>query len=115
MARISKTNIAQLQNFLVNWFETNGRKFPWRKKRLTNYQIVIAEVLLQRTKAETISTFYSKFITDFPNWKSLSRSNTKTIEKYLHPVGLYRQRSKRLKSLATEMEKRNGRFPTNRQ
>lgn len=114
MARTTNQNILDLQKFLLDWFETNGRKFPWRKRKLTNYQIIIAETLLQRTKAETVSTFYTKFISDFPNWKSLATANTKRIEKYLQPIGLYRQRAKRLKSLAIEMEKRNGKLPTDR-
>ncbi len=36
------------------------------------------------------------------------------MENYLKPVGLYRQRSKRLMSLAKEMVKRNGRLPKDR-
>lgn len=114
MARITNQNIHDLQKFLLNWFEKNGRKFPWRKNNLTNYQIIIAETLLQRTKAETVSVFYSKFIFNFPNWKSLSTANINTIENYLRPIGLYRQRAKRLKSLSIEMQKRKGKLPKDR-
>ena len=114
MARPTSKNINELQKYLLEWYEKNGRKFPWRKRNLTNYQIVIAETLLQRTKAETVSSFYQKFINDFPNWKSLATVNIKAIEKYLRPIGLYRQRAKRFKSLAIEMQKRNGKFPAER-
>ncbi len=114
MARPTSKNIIELQKYLLEWYEKNGRKFPWRKRSLTNYQIVIAETLLQRTKAETVSSFYLKFINDFPNWRSLAVANTKTIEKYLRPIGLYTQRASRLKSLAVEMQKRNGKFPEER-
>ena len=114
MARITRKNIAELQGKLLAWYKVNGRKFPWRNKGLTNYQIVIAETLLQRTKAETVSKFYIQFIKDFPNWQSLANANTREIEHYLKPIGLYRQRSKRLKSLAIEMVKRNGRLPKDR-
>lgn len=102
------------QRRILAWYKLNGRKFLWRKKGLTNYQYVIAEVLLQRTKAETIAKFYPQFLKDFPNWKSLADADVKKIEKYLIPVGLYRQRSKRLKGLAEEMVRRNGRLPKNR-
>ncbi len=75
---------------------------------------MIAEVLLQRTKADTVARFYVQFIKDYPNWKSLADADVKDIETYLVPIGLYRQRSVRLQNLAKEMVKRNGRLPRNR-
>jgi A/G-specific adenine glycosylase len=111
---ISKRKIKFFQQQLLNWYATNGRKFYWRKKGLTNYQYIIAEVLLQRTKAETVAKFYPKFIVEFPYWKSLAEADVKRIEEYLKPVGLYTQRSVRLKNLAIEMVKRNGRLPRER-
>ncbi|MBB1283225.1 hypothetical protein HRH25_02485 [Flavisolibacter sp. BT320] len=102
------------QEELLIWYKKNGRKFYWRKKGLTHYQYVIAEVLLQRTRAETVAKFYPDFIVEFPNWQSLADADLKGIEDYLKPIGLYRQRSSRLKNLATEMVKRNGRLPKDR-
>lgn len=112
--RISKKKIEVFQERILEWYLKKGRKFPWRKKGLTHYQYVIAEVLLQRTKAETVSKFYSQFIKDFPNWTILAEAVTAIIEQYLKPIGLYRQRAKRLHSLAVEMVKRKGKFPRDR-
>lgn len=103
------------QEELLKWYKANGRKFLWRKKGLTHYQYIIAEVLLQRTKAETVAKFYPSFIKDFPNWKALANADIQKLEDYLKPVGLYRQRSKRLILLAKEMVKRNGRLPNERE
>jgi A/G-specific adenine glycosylase len=115
MADVSKEKIKFFQKRLLKWYELNGRKFYWRKNGLSNYQLVIAEVLLQRTKAETVANFYPDFIIEFPNWKSLAEANLQRIEDYLKPIGLYRQRSVRLKNLAIEMVKRNGRLPKDRE
>jgi len=112
--KISKKKIEFFQLKILEWYAENGRFFPWRRKGLTHYQYVIAEVLLQRTKAETISKFYPYFIKEFPNWKALANADVRSIEKYLIPVGLYRQRSKRLMGLAKEMVRRNGRLPKDR-
>lgn len=108
-------NIDFFQERILNWYHKNGRTFPWRKKGLTHYQYVIAEVLLQRTKAEAVAKFFPTFIKDFPNWKALAFADIKRIEEYLKPVGLYRQRSKRLMALAQEMVKRNSKLPKDRQ
>jgi len=111
---ISKKKIEFFQGRILEWYAANGRSFPWRKKGLTHYDYVIAEVLLQRTKAETIAKFYPNFLKDFPNWKSLANADIQKLEDYLKPVGLYRQRSKRLMSLAQEMVKRNSKLPRDR-
>ena len=115
MAKPTQKNIKYFQEIILSWYNEYGRHFPWRNKGLTHYQLVIAETLLQRTKAETVSKFYKQFIKDFPNWKSLAAADTLVIEKYLVPIGLYRQRSKRLKGLALEMVKRQGKLPRDRE
>ncbi|NOT52286.1 MAG: hypothetical protein HOP10_13525 [Chitinophagaceae bacterium] len=115
MATVTAKNITKFQQTLLNWYDTDGRHFPWRNKRLTQYQIIIAETLLQRTKAETVSKFYTQFIKDFPNWTNLAQADTAAIELYLKPIGLYRQRAKRLKNLALEMVKRKGKLPHDRE
>lgn len=109
-----ESNIADFQEQLLSWYLINGRVFPWRKPGLSKYKLIIAEVLLQRTKAETISKFYDGFILKFPSWRSLVDAGPDRIGDYLKPVGLYQQRSKRLHALAVEMVKRNGILPKDR-
>jgi len=113
--RIRKSKIEFFQKNILKWFDENGRDFPWRKKSLTSYQKVIAEVLLQRTKAETIAKFYNFFLDKYPSWESLNRTRTKTLEKVLTPIGLYKQRSLLLKKFAKEMVKLNNRLPKRRE
>jgi A/G-specific adenine glycosylase len=114
LIEIAQEKIEFFRKNLLGWYRKNGRKFPWRKKGLSHYEYVIAEVLLQRTKAETVSKFYLAFMKNFPNWEALNNANIKDLEQFLQPVGLYRQRSKRLMSLAAEMVKRNGVLPEDR-
>ncbi len=112
--RVSKKKIAFFQEKILQWYKENGRTFLWREEGLTSYQYIIAEVLLQRTKAETIAKFYPLFLAEFPNWEALAEAEPGRVEEYLRPVGLYRQRAKRSISLANEMVKRKGVLPTNR-
>jgi A/G-specific DNA glycosylase len=112
---ISKRNIVFFQNRILTWFEISGRHyFPWRQKGLSEFQIIIAEVLLQRTKAETVEKFYLQFIADFPHWKALALAEVSVLEERLKPIGLYRQRATRIKGLATEMVRVNGQIPAER-
>lgn len=109
--RINKRSISYFQEEILTWYQSNGRKFPWRKSKLTQYELIISEVLLQRTKAETIAKFYDKFLKRYPNWESLYKTRTATLEKVLTPIGLFRQRAASLKKLAKEMSMRKGRLP----
>ncbi|WP_332732638.1 hypothetical protein [Flavihumibacter sp.] len=106
--------VAILQFELLKWFSQYGRSFLWREKGLSDYQYIIAEVLLQRTRAETISKFYPSFISTFPSWYSLASARLEDIEESLRPIGLYRQRAARLQKLANEMVSRKGILPKNR-
>jgi A/G-specific adenine glycosylase len=78
-----------LQNELIKWYELNHRKFPWRSKLMNSYKYIIAEVLLQRTKAETVAKFFNGFIQKYPNWESINCATINSIENYLKPIGLY--------------------------
>jgi A/G-specific adenine glycosylase len=111
----SHEKIKLFQDKLLFWFKINGRHhLPWRKEGLSSYEIIIAEILLQRTKAETIDKFYEKFLQLFNNWTMIGNANIEIIENALKPIGLYRQRAKRLKDLALEMIRRNGILPNER-
>ena len=113
--RINELKAKWFQTRLIHWFKLNCRKFPWRKKSASKYQLIIAEVLLQRTQAETVSRFYPRFIKKFPSWKVLARAKKKDLQNFLKPIGLWRQRANAIKNLSTEMAKRNGRFPKTRE
>lgn len=113
-AHISPAAIALFQSVLLRLFPLGGRAFPWREPGLSDYELVIAEVLLQRTKAGTVAKYYVPFITRFPGWHFLAGVERTTLEDYLRPLGLATQRAQRLQSLASEMVARNGKLPTDR-
>ena len=107
--------IKYFQQKLINWYYSEGRHFPWRNKSISNYQKIVAEVLLQRTKAETIAKFYPVFIERFPSWKSIANVEREKLENVLKPIGLYKQKANRLHKLAKVMTKRGGRIPYDRE
>ena len=112
--KICNAEIKFFQGKLLEWFIDNGRNFPWRKKSASNYIIIISEVLLQRTKAETVAKFLPYFIKKYPSWKQLSYASEKDLQELLKPLGLFKQRGSRLYKLAQEMNSRKGRFPNSR-
>lgn len=112
--KIQDEKIKFFQEQLLLWFKTSGREFPWRDPSLNTYQIIISEILLQRTKAETVSKFYQNFLITFPDWENLANADLKSIEEFLKPIGLFRQRAARLHKLAVYMVEKMGILPSER-
>lgn len=107
--------LSRFRKKTLRWYKDHGRDFPWRKSATTKYQYIIAEILLQRTRADTVAIFFPDFIQDFPSWKKLSIVNLDQLRVYLQPIGLWRRKASSIKALANEMTKRNGRFPKRRE
>lgn len=104
-----------MRRALLRWYAEKGRDFPWRIERNNLYHLVVAEFLLQRTRAETVSAFFDVFMTRFPSWKALADASAEDIGKFLRPIGLWRRRSESLSALAKAIAARNGHFPSSRE
>jgi A/G-specific adenine glycosylase len=111
---IYETDIEFVQDNLLDWYKDYGRTFPWRNKSATNYELIISEVFLQRTKAETVSKFLPSFLKQYPSWKQLGEATEVELQEIIKPLGLYKQRGSRLYKLSQELKKRKGRFPKER-
>lgn len=96
---------------LLAWFETHRREFPWRRNDVSNFEAIFSEILLQRTKAETVARFYPTFFTVFPGWNELSEASLEELETLLKPLGLSKHRAVRIFKIASEYKRRNGVLP----
>jgi adenine-specific DNA glycosylase len=54
--------ILWLRRRLLFWFARNARSFPWREPGRSPYEVVVAEILLQRTTAAGVAGAYSGFV-----------------------------------------------------
>ncbi len=107
-------DVREFQGLILKWAEQNGRTFPWRRTGESKYRLAVTELLLQRTKAETVANYYAAFFSQFPNWRILAETSEKTIGESLKPLGLWHRRAPILQKLAAVMVVRNGRFPIER-
>jgi A/G-specific adenine glycosylase len=107
--------VRAFRRLILAWFLVKGRKFPWRSKSASRYALVVSEVLLQRTRAETVASFFPKFVARFPSWNSLAQATNRNLQMFLKPIGLWRRRAASLTSLAREISQRHGRIPRRRE
>jgi len=98
-------------NKLFDWYEENKRDFPWRKTS-DPYEVLIAEILLQRTRAKNVVPVYENFLEKYPTVGELSEADTDNIENTIESLGLYEPRAKRLKNIARKIsEEHEGEVP----
>jgi len=90
---------------LINWCSANDRKFPWRIENPRLYETLVTEILLWKTRAETVSKFYYTFFLEYPEVQSLKAASTKELKKKLKPLGLYNRRANLLKKIADNISK----------
>ncbi len=112
--RVNKSKISDFQICIIGWYGKYGRHFPWRKKSTSNYRKIIVEVLLQRTRAETVAAFFPAFVQAFPSWTSLASASETDLQQFLKPIGLWRRRAISLIAFSQAMAIRRGRFPRTR-
>jgi A/G-specific adenine glycosylase len=111
---VRPADIQLFRKTLIRWYAKAGRQFPWRRARAPRFHQVVSEVLLQRTRAETVAAFWPAFLSRFPSWSSLAAASIDDVQSLLKPIGLSAQRAPRLKALATAIAATNGRFPPTR-
>lgn len=87
---------------LLEWYFTQDkRNFPWRKTK-DPYGILVAEIMLQRTKANQVVPVYLSFMKRFPSPDELCRAGLTEIEEYFSKLGLM-WRAKKVKLMAKKL------------
>ncbi|TME11609.1 MAG: A/G-specific adenine glycosylase [Chloroflexi bacterium] len=99
---------------LLAWFDSQGRSFPWREQGRTAYEVLVAEILLQRTTAAKVAWAYNAFLDRYPSWNALVQVSSENLQEYLKPLGLWLQKAQVFQSLATAVEERADSLPSSR-
>lgn len=99
---------------LLEWYlKEDKRTFPWRLRR-DPYEILVAEIMLQRTKAEQVAPVFLSFIKRFPSPELLAKAELSEIEVFFSRLGLL-WRAKKVKFLAEKLSSDfKGKVPNNR-
>jgi A/G-specific adenine glycosylase len=103
--------IAWLRERLLCWFEHYGRSFPWREPGRSPYELIVAEILLQRTTAAGVARAFPGLIALYPLWEAMAGASLAELQEALRPLGLWKQKARALLALANIIEKRGGELP----
>src|SRR5947207_3638101 len=91
---------------LLAWYDANRRDLPWRRTR-DPYRILVAEVLLQRTRVASSVPYYERFLARFPTVRDLAAAPLDDVLAAWEGLGFYR-RAERLRAAAQAIVNRRG-------
>ena len=98
---------------LIEWWLKNSRSYPWRETS-DPYRIVIAEIMLQRTRADQVLPVYLDFVEEFPTIFDLARASENEISSFFKKLGLLWRAAIVKKMADLVVERYDGILPRNK-
>ena len=95
---MEKQNFKQL---ILSWYDEGHRSLPWRMTR-DPYRIWVSEIMLQQTRAETVVSYYDRFLARYPTVKDLADAPQEELLKMWEGLGYY-SRARSLQKAAKEI------------
>ncbi len=106
---IPGTTVEEFQQSLLHWGVRNFREFPWRK-RIAVWQGIVAELLLQRTRAMQVSPVFLKLTRRFPTAQSFAGAPAAELLALAETLGLP-HRGPHLVSFSRHLRRSGGQPP----
>jgi A/G-specific adenine glycosylase len=103
-------SVLEFRRNLLAWGRKNRRSFPWRETD-DPFRVLVAEMLLQRSRGKTVATVYDRLFARWPDAYVMSRARESSIAAVIRPLGLVR-RAASLRAMAKEVVRRGGVPPT---
>lgn len=74
---------------LLGWYDEHGRhRLPWREAGRSAFEVLLAEILLQRTTAAAVSGVYVSLVAQYPTPEAAVASPVSDLESLIAPLGL---------------------------
>lgn len=100
---------------LSDFFRKTGRvELPWRKKRITAYEVWVSEIMLQQTQVVRVVEYYRRFIQRFPTVEKLAEATWEEFLPYYQGLGYYARGRNMLKTAQAVVVEFGGEFPRNK-
>ena len=104
---MSKTSIRKyFIEELLAWGKSSKRDVPWRIES-DPFRILVAAIMLQRSRAKTVSPVYKTLFEKFPRIDDIANAPVSEILTVIQPLGLV-SRAETLKSIAQTVRKLGG-------
>ena len=99
-----------LQSAVLNWYNQNGRRLPWRETQ-DPYRIWLSEIMLQQTTVSAVIPYFQRFIERFPTVAVLASAPLEDVLRCWEGLGYYSRARNLHRAAAMIVSEHRGEFP----
>lgn len=110
---ISAGKLSTFHNKLLDWGNAHYTDYPWRNTT-NKFHALIAEIMLQRTKANQVVPIYKSFTDTYTTYLDVLNENPVKLETLLRPLGLS-WRTKKIIQLSKVLNESGESIPDSKQ
>jgi len=103
----------EVQSRLAPWYRKHHRRFSFRR-RPTPYKIILAELLLRKTRAADADKVFPALLALVPTPSALARADVASLERLVAPIGLPRRAATLVAMGKALVERHRGKVPHTR-
>lgn len=92
---------------LIDWFEHNARRLPWRAPGITGWGVLVSEAMLQQTPVKRVWPIWEEWMRRWPNPSDLAAESQGEVLRAWGKLG-YPRRAQRLHQAATTIAAEHG-------
>lgn len=96
---------------LLEFCRASARDLPWRRS-VTPYRVWVSEIMLQQTRAEVVTRYYERFLSELPNVRALAEVSDDRLAKLWEGLGYYRRASLMKRAAEVIVERHGGELPS---
>lgn len=93
---------------VLEWYHEQGRDFYWRAGGLSPWELLLTELLLKRTRAETVEAHGPPILSCLSTPRAVLELDQEELAEILQPLGLYNRRSKNIRSVCQSLVEQHG-------
>lgn len=109
---IQRKKIQFFEKRLADFFRKAGRvELPWRKRKITAYEVWVSEIMLQQTQVVRVIEYYKNFLKRFPTVESLAQASWEEFLPYYQGLGYYARGRNMLLTAQMVVKEYRGVFP----
>jgi A/G-specific adenine glycosylase len=107
---LSSISPTALRRTLLDWYDRHRRPLPWRDNT-DPYRVLVSEVMLQQTRAETVGPYFERWTTRFPTVEALAESDQEEVLGLWSGLGYYSRARNLHRTAMIVADQHDGRIP----
>ena len=102
--------LSLLAPLLLDWYRSHKRLLPWRDAH-NPYYTWISEIMLQQTRVEAVIPYFERFVSAYPDIRSLALAEEEEVLKLWEGLGYYSRARNLLAGARQVLKEYNGELP----